>query len=131
VREEHDVPLSKFTTLKLGGLAQRMVHVENESELTTVVSEADARGEKVLVLGGGSNLVVGDSGFDGVVVKIATDQITAETKAGKVHVLVGAGASWDAFVARAVGEAASRHFREFPDRSAPRRCKTSAPTDKR
>jgi UDP-N-acetylmuramate dehydrogenase len=104
VHEERNVSLSESTTLKLGGPAKRFVHVENETELAKVVSEADASGEKVLVLGGGSNLVVGDAGFDGVVVKIAASKITAEPKAGKVHVSVQAGASWDAFVERAVNE---------------------------
>ncbi|MEO7109440.1 MAG: UDP-N-acetylmuramate dehydrogenase [Polyangiaceae bacterium] len=104
MHEERNVLLSKSTTLALGGPAMRFVHVENEKELAQVVSEADARGEKLLVLGGGSNLVVGDAGFDGVVVKIAASRITPDAKAGKVHVSVQAGASWDALVARAVLE---------------------------
>ena len=104
MREERNVSLAESTTLKLGGPAKRLVHVENESELANVVSDADARGEKMLMLGGGSNLVVGDSGFDGVAVKIAASKVTPEKKAGKIHVRVDAGASWDAFVARAVGE---------------------------
>jgi UDP-N-acetylmuramate dehydrogenase len=102
VHEERNVSLSKFTTLRLGGRAQRFVHVENARELAMVVGEADAKGEPVLILGGGSNLVVGDAGFDGVVVKMRSDQISPEIKAEKVHVSVQAGASWDAFVKRAV-----------------------------
>ncbi|MEO8874015.1 MAG: FAD-binding protein, partial [Polyangiaceae bacterium] len=73
--ENRNVSLAQSTTLRLGGNAARFVHAENENEVAAVVTEADARGEAVLLLGGGSNLVVGDGGFDGVVVKCAFDGI--------------------------------------------------------
>ena len=105
MREERDVLLSTKTTLRLGGVARRLVHAETADEIASVVREADSSGIPVLVLGGGSNLVVADEGFDGVVVTCAFDRI-AVTRASEeiVRVTVDAGASWDTFVARAVGE---------------------------
>jgi UDP-N-acetylmuramate dehydrogenase len=104
VREERNVLLSKSTTLKLGGPAQRFVHVDDEKELADVVRSADEKKEPVLILGGGSNVVIADAGFDGVVVRLEGGAITPEAKAGKVHVHVDAGVSWDGLVERAVVE---------------------------
>ncbi|MEO8801281.1 MAG: FAD-binding protein, partial [Polyangiaceae bacterium] len=81
---------------------------ESADEAAAVVTECDARGEAVLVLGGGSNLVVADAGFDGTALRCAFAAVrvtaTTERDAGKIHAIVDAGASWDALVARAVGE---------------------------
>ncbi|MCD4524055.1 UDP-N-acetylmuramate dehydrogenase [Nocardioides sp. cx-173] len=101
--------LRDLTTLRLGGPAGRLVTASTEAELIEAVSAADAAGEPVLVLGGGSNLVVADEGFPGVVVHVATRGITpdlpeGETDAscGGVLVTVAAGESWDGLVATAV-----------------------------
>ncbi len=102
--EEHDVSLSQWTTLKLGGPAKRFVRVANARELAMVVGIADAKAEPVLILGGGSNLVVGDAGFDGVAVQCISHEIVPEKKAGKVHVRVDAGVRWDRLVELAVNE---------------------------
>ena len=64
--------LSDHTTLRLGGPAARWVEATTEAELVEAVGAADAAGEPVLVLGGGSNLVVADGGFAGTVVHVAT-----------------------------------------------------------
>ena len=64
--------LRDHTTLRLGGPAARWVTATTESELTAAVDTADRAGEPVLVLAGGSNLVVADEGFAGTVVEIAT-----------------------------------------------------------
>ncbi len=72
--------------------------------MATVVAAADEKKEPVLILGGGSNLVIGDAGFDGVVVKSEAHEIVPEIKAGKVHVKADAGVHWDRLVERAVGE---------------------------
>jgi UDP-N-acetylmuramate dehydrogenase len=74
--------------------------VESDADLIGAVTEADARGEPVLVVGGGSNLVVADEGFPGTVIAIATRGI--ESREG--HVTARAGEPWDAFVARMVDE---------------------------
>ncbi|MBZ5735247.1 UDP-N-acetylmuramate dehydrogenase [Nocardioides sp. TRM66260-LWL] len=100
--------LADHTTLRLGGPAREWVRAESEQALIDAVAEADAAGVPVLVLGGGSNLVVGDAGFDGRVVEVATRGVTpdvddAEAVAcGGVLVTVAAGERWDALVAQAV-----------------------------
>ncbi|WP_031334676.1 FAD-binding protein, partial [Saccharopolyspora erythraea] len=64
--------LAAYTTLRLGGPAAGFVVAEDAETLADAVREADAAGSRLLVLGGGSNLVVADEGFDGHVVRIAT-----------------------------------------------------------
>jgi UDP-N-acetylmuramate dehydrogenase len=99
--------LADHTTLRLGGPADRWVRVETEAELVEAVSTADAAGEPVLVLGGGSNLVVADDGFRGTVVEVATRGVRPDVEdraaCGGVMVTVAAGENWDDFVAHAVG----------------------------
>jgi UDP-N-acetylmuramate dehydrogenase len=96
--------LSDHTTLRLGGPASAWVRAETEAELIAAVSEADAAGEPVLVLGGGSNVVVADEGFAGTVVEVATRGIEpdidddVEASCSGATVKVAAGEPWDAFV---------------------------------
>lgn len=70
------VNLSGYTTLRLGGPAKRLVSASTEDEIIAAVREADLAGEPLLVLGGGSNLVVADAGFAGTVVRLATAGVT-------------------------------------------------------
>ena len=95
--------LADLTTLRLGGPARRLVRVRSERELLDAVRTADAEGTPLLLVAGGSNLVVGDDGFDGTVVHVETSgvDISADTCGGAV-VTVAAGENWDALVARAV-----------------------------
>ena len=90
--------LSGRTTLRLGGPARRLLVAETEPELVDAVRSADAAGEQLLVLGGGSNVVVGDTGFDGLVVQVATRGVRRTR--GKLS--VAAGEDWDALVAGVV-----------------------------
>ncbi|MGN6251804.1 MAG: UDP-N-acetylmuramate dehydrogenase [Marmoricola sp.] len=101
--------LAAHTTLRLGGPARCFVTATTEQELVAAVAAADERGEPLLVLGGGSNLVVGDEGFDGTVVHVATTGISADSDGpedlaclGAVTLTVAAGEPWDALVGRAV-----------------------------
>ena len=101
--------LRDHTTLRLGGPGRSWVRATTEAELVTAVADADAAGTPVLVLAGGSNLVVADDGFDGLVVQVATtgvhaepDDVDAGPQCGGVEVRVAAGEDWDALVARAV-----------------------------
>ena len=97
--------LARHTTLRLGGPAGRYVEATTEQELVDVVSAADTAGEPVLLLAGGSNLVVADNGFPGTVVKIATRGVEVEQDAcSGATVRVAAGENWDDLVARAVAE---------------------------
>ena len=101
--------LRDLTTLRVGGPAARFVEARTEAELIRAVADADERGEPVLVLGGGSNVVVADGGFAGTVVKIATRGVDVDADEcddlaclGAVTVRAQAGEPWDAFVERAV-----------------------------
>jgi UDP-N-acetylmuramate dehydrogenase len=100
--------LRDHTTLRLGGPGREWVRAASEAELVAAVSEADAAGTPVLVLGGGSNLVVADAGFDGRVVEVATRGIVADVddsgdpSCSGATVTVAAGEGWDDLVAHAV-----------------------------
>jgi UDP-N-acetylmuramate dehydrogenase len=96
--------LSGFTTLRVGGPAARFVRAATTDRVIDAVSECDARGEPVLVLGGGSNLLVADEGFPGTVVRIETRGLTveAEDRCGGAAVRVAAGEPWDGAVEAAV-----------------------------
>jgi UDP-N-acetylmuramate dehydrogenase len=97
VHERTDIRFSELTTLRLGGPVGRFVEGANEEEIVRSVASA---GEPVLVMSGGSNLVVADEGFPGTVVRVANRGITIRGE----RVTVAAGEPWDAFVARCVDE---------------------------
>ncbi|TDC57257.1 UDP-N-acetylmuramate dehydrogenase [Actinomadura sp. KC345] len=100
-----EVNLAGYTTLRLGGPARRFVEATTEAELVAAIRKADEQGEPVLVLGGGSNLVVSDDGFPGTVVHVSTRGTERVASGGDaVHVRVQAGEDWDPFVARCVAE---------------------------
>ena len=100
--------LRDHTTLRLGGPGREWVRTTTEADLVEAVTEADAAGTAVLVLGGGSNLVVADAGFDGRVVEVATRGVTADVddpgdpSCSGATVTVAAGEVWDDLVAHAV-----------------------------
>lgn len=95
--------LADHTTLRLGGPATELVVAATEAEIVAAVTEADAAGTPVLLLSGGSNVVIGDEGFDGRVIRIATRGIAAETSACYgAQITVEAGENWDDLVALTV-----------------------------
>ncbi len=94
--------LADFTTVRLGGPARGFVRASTEDELIEAVRAADASSEPVLILGGGSNLVVADEGFDGTVIQVATRGVSRG--AGPGAVIAAAGEDWDEVVARTVAE---------------------------
>lgn len=94
------VRLSDLTTLRLGGPAPDLITVTTAKEIADAVGSADRAGTGVLVLGGGSNLVVADAGIDVPIVRIGVRGITIDHDAtGAAMVTVGAGESWEAVVA--------------------------------
>lgn len=100
-----DEPLANWTTLRLGGPAARFLQVDSRAKLYDAVLGADAEREPVLILGGGSNLVVADTGFAGAVVQVASTGVTVDVvTADTVTITVEAGEDWDRLVARAVVE---------------------------
>ena len=90
--------LSDLTTLRLGGPAARYLEAADEQALVDAVTEADRAGEPLLVLAGGSNVVVADEGFPGTVVRIATRGIARDG----ATLEVAAGEPWDPLVADCV-----------------------------
>jgi UDP-N-acetylmuramate dehydrogenase len=88
--------LAELTTLRLGGPAGRVETATTAAELVDAVQQADEAGESVLLLGGGSNLVVGDDGWPGLVVRVASDQVRTNGET----LTVDAGIEWDALVRR-------------------------------
>ncbi len=104
MEESHDVPLSELTTLRLGGPAHKLVTARTADELVDTVAAADAAGDPVLLVAGGSNLVIADDGFDGTVVHVRTRGISVDGGGDRVQLLAAAGEPWDALVARCVAE---------------------------
>jgi UDP-N-acetylmuramate dehydrogenase len=97
--------LAGYTTLRLGGPARRLVHACSRERLVEAVREADRDGEPVLLLAGGSNVVVADDGFPGSVVRIETRGVDVQDAGSAgVRVTVQAGEPWDGLVSRAVAE---------------------------
>lgn len=97
--------LSGLTTSRVGGPARRWFEAETEEELIVAVRAADEAGEPLLVIGGGSNLVISDEGFDGAVVHIATRGRELREQGGNAAVLhAQAGEPWDALVAYTLSE---------------------------
>jgi UDP-N-acetylmuramate dehydrogenase len=96
------VALAGLTTLRLGGPARRLVQARTEAELVDAVRAADADGEPLLVLAGGSNVVIADAGWPGVVVHILTRGIEERREGAHTSVEAQAGEPWDPFVERCV-----------------------------
>ena len=103
VSESPRPTLAELTTLRLGGPATEVVETHDEASLVEAVRSADERGTPVLIVGGGSNLVVSDEGFDGRVVVVRNTGLEVESDlCGGAFVEVGAGVNWDDVVATAV-----------------------------
>ncbi|MTE20511.1 UDP-N-acetylmuramate dehydrogenase [Streptomyces sp. TRM43335] len=98
MQELHDAPLAPLTTFRLGGPAARLVTATTDEEVVEEVRAADADGTPLLVVGGGSNLVVADEGFDGTALRIATTGFRLEG----TRLELAAGENWSEAVARAV-----------------------------
>jgi UDP-N-acetylmuramate dehydrogenase len=97
--------LADYTTLGLGGPAGTFASAATEAEVVGLVRSADAAADPVLLIGGGSNLVISDAGFPGTVVHVSTRGIRyAEDGDGAVNVTVAAGEDWDDVVAATVAE---------------------------
>jgi UDP-N-acetylmuramate dehydrogenase len=93
--------IADFCTLRVGGFADDLVIAQTEVQLIEAVQSADAAGIPVLLVGGGSNIVVADDGFRGRVVLVRTAGFTSEADScGGAIVTVEAGHDWDEFVAQ-------------------------------
>ena len=98
------IPLAQLTTLRTGGVPARMIDAPTTDELVSALLEVWGDGRPWLVLGGGSNLLVGDGPFEGTVVRVLTQGIERmpSLRPGFTRLKVQAGHDWDAVVAFAV-----------------------------
>ena len=96
--------LADYTTFRIGGPADTLIVARTEEELVGAVRQADAESTPVLIVSGGSNILVADEGFRGTAVVVATQGIEAEESSEGVDLHVAAGESWDELVARAVDQ---------------------------
>ena len=104
IRPLPDESLAPRTTLELGGPADSLVEAAGVTEIRDALAWAAEQKVPVSVLGGGSNIVVADSGVRGLVVKIATRGIEIDRRHDSAIVTVAAGEPWDEVVSTAVGE---------------------------
>ncbi len=100
----NNVPMAPLTTLELGGPASCVVEAESEPSVVDSLRWAAGRGLPVTVLGAGSNVVVADSGLDGLVLRIGLRGVRVVRGADTVLVTAAAGEPWDELVARCVAE---------------------------
>jgi UDP-N-acetylmuramate dehydrogenase len=97
-----NIALAPLTTLQVGGAARYFVEATSETEVRLAVSWARSRDVPLFVLGGGSNLVVSDEGWPGLVLKISIYGIKEREEQSRSLFEVGAGEEWDRFVSHAV-----------------------------
>jgi UDP-N-acetylmuramate dehydrogenase len=91
--------LAHYTSLRVGGPAQKFVHATTEQELIDAVHSADKAGEPVLIIGGGSNVLIGDQGFNGTVIRVETKGNSYQFDACSGGMItVNSGENWDDFV---------------------------------
>jgi UDP-N-acetylmuramate dehydrogenase len=100
VRE--NVPLAPFTTLGIGGPARWFVEAASEGEIVHAVAWARERGLPLFILGGGSNLLVSDAGFPGLVLRVALKGIEVSDDNGDKMYCVAGGENWDSLVQQTV-----------------------------
>src|SRR3989344_3304895 len=104
---EENVPLAPLTTFFIGGPARYFARVTTVEELKQSIDYARDKSLATLVLGGGSNVLVSDAGFDGLVIKIemtGVERLPAGKAGGGDTLIAGAGENWDRLVERAVAD---------------------------
>jgi UDP-N-acetylmuramate dehydrogenase len=97
-----NVPLAPLTTLSVGGPARYFVEAQSEADVVEALQFAETRSLRLFVLGCGSNLVVADAGFDGLILRMAFRGVSRADDDATATFEVAAGEDWDAFVSRAV-----------------------------
>lgn len=102
IKVQENVALGPLTTLGVGGKARLFVRAENVGDVGEAVAFARGRKMALFVLGGGSNLLVSDHGWDGLVLRVGNSGIEERSEGAVTVFDVGAGEDWDEFVADAV-----------------------------
>lgn len=100
---QENAPLAPLTTIKVGGPARYFAEARTTAEISEAVTFAGSQKLPLFVLGGGSNLIISDDGWPGLVLRVAVMGIDEWNEDGKILFEVGAGEDWDKFVGRAVG----------------------------
>jgi UDP-N-acetylmuramate dehydrogenase len=95
---QKNIPLAPLTTLRIGGPARHFVRAENESDIVEALKFASDKRLEVFVLGGGSNVLVADTGFDGLVLQIGMKGVAYDAFADSTRVTAMAGEDWDMVV---------------------------------
>ena len=104
---QENVPLAPLTTIKVGGPARYFVETFTPADVAEAVTFARSRNLLLFVLGGGSNLVISDRGWPGLVLKVAIPGVEQRSENGRAIFDIGAGEEWDKFVAKAVAAGCS------------------------
>ncbi|MEK7213792.1 MAG: UDP-N-acetylmuramate dehydrogenase [Patescibacteria group bacterium] len=99
---QENISLKEFTTFKIGGYARFFCLVKNEDELIEAINFSKKNKLKIFILGGGSNILVSDNGFSGLVIKMEMKGIEYAEDGDNIRVTVRAGEDWDAFVGQTV-----------------------------
>lgn len=99
-----DVSLGQLTSLELGGKARHFTEIRDEGEVADLVRWARRHELPLAILGGGSNVVVADSGWEGMLLRMAIRGIVVQRHGDEVMVTAAAGESWDGLVEEMVGE---------------------------
>ena len=99
---KHNVPMSELTTLEVGGPARRLTECATVEEVREALAWAKGQRFGTFVLGGGSNVLVADAGFDGLVIRPIMDGLSVTDEGEHVRLRAGAGWVWDELVARTV-----------------------------
>jgi UDP-N-acetylmuramate dehydrogenase len=110
MRIQENVLLAPFTTFRIGGAARFFVQARSVADIEAAIAFAEQGagrgGQRMFILGGGSNVLVSDLGWDGLVIKMELKGITEENEGEFVRVIAGAGEDWDSFVKYTVEERA-------------------------
>ena len=89
--------LSEYTSFRVGGPAAKIVQVSTEAQIISAIEEAGDT--PILIMGGGTNVLIADKGFEGTVIRISNDSVQSEVDACSGATLtIGAGQDWDLFV---------------------------------
>src|SRR5437667_12618662 len=99
---QENIKIAPLTTMGVGGPARFFVEASTVEEVREAIGYAKSRNLPLFILGSGSNLVVSDAGWPGLVLKVSIPAIEEHDEDGKVVFEVGAGVDWDKFTARAV-----------------------------
>lgn len=135
MREIEPVRLAELTTLRTGAAPERMFEATTTAGLVDALRETWARGDEWFILGGGSNLFVGDEPFEGTVIRVRTEGIDElpSPHAGRIRLRAQAGHGWDDLVAYAVahGYAGLEAMSGIPGTVGAAPCRTSGRTGRR